>query len=381
MADYLGNPKVQFFDSDTQRFLEGGALYAYVAGSMTPTDTYPTPADALAMTNANDWPVVLDARGEADVVLLGATKLILKDSVGGNTIWTVDGVNSSTSDIVDIYGNEVIALNGVFGSVNHVSVTNAATGNSPIISVEGTDTDVGLKITTQAAGKLYLDGGATGTVEVGTTSTGNINLNRAVTCALTLGVTGNTTLTGTLGVTGLTTLVNASLSGTLGVTGLSTLASLGVTNNATVGGTLGVTGKITPTGGIIGTTTNDSAAAGNIGEYSTASLASGSAITLTTNTPANVTSISLTAGDWDVSAVALFTLGASSTLRAAINTTSATLPTLHPLLATASSPNGVSVPPTRVSISGTTTVYLVVQSTFGSGTTTAYGYMSARRVR
>ena len=54
--------KAQFFD-DNGNPLSGGLLYSYIAGSTTPVDTY---TDATGgSTNTN--PIVLDARGEADV--------------------------------------------------------------------------------------------------------------------------------------------------------------------------------------------------------------------------------------------------------------------------------------------------------------------------
>ncbi len=152
-------------------------------------------------------------------------------------------------------------------------------------------------------------------------------------------------------------------------------------------------GAVTANGQLIakGTATNDSAAAGYIGEYPTpAVVLVGSAITLTTNTDANVTSISLTAGDWDVTGTAVFTGGAITGTRstAGVSTVSATLNSSTPLLY-AQSPSvptvnadvTVSVPNVRISISSTTTVYLVSNSSFSAGTAKAYGCLQARRVR
>lgn len=141
-----------------------------------------------------------------------------------------------------------------------------------------------------------------------------------------------------------------------------------------------------------GTNTNDSATAGNIGEVITASLASGSAISLTTAVTANITSISLTAGDWDVHGVVVLASAAttSTTLTAsAISTTSATIPTLGSegffiqAVTPTTGPATWSLPTgtVRLSLSGTTTVYLVGQMNFTVSTATAYGTISARRVR
>lgn len=160
-----------------------------------------------------------------------------------------------------------------------------------------------------------------------------------------------------------------------------------------------VTGITTPkitfnsTSGVIGTTTNDSAAAGSVGEYVESSIASGSAVSLTTTVAANVTSISLTAGDWDVQADMHLTAGATTVTAytiAAINTTSATLPTApaggRVNWGDANAVTGNVLPSlttgiTRLSLSGTTTVYFVGYGQFTVSTLAAWGIIRARRVR
>jgi hypothetical protein len=151
------------------------------------------------------------------------------------------------------------------------------------------------------------------------------------------------------------------------------------------------------TGGveIEGTATNDSATAGYVGEVITANVAVGSAVSLTTNTVANVTSISLTAGDWDVSGQVAFSFGASTSytsLIGAINTTSATQPDANLIASPRYRVEGSAVAPGavemsiptgtgRLSLSATTTVYLVARATFTVSTMAAYGFIWARRAR
>lgn len=195
MANFLGSPKVQFFKTGTVDYLSGGKLYSYDAGTTTARNTYPTIADALAFTNANANPVILDTRGEANVVISGSTKLILKDA-NDNVIWTVDNVGSASQDILDSNGNEVLKFVSVSSAVNELTVTNAATSNSPILSSTGGDTNVGFKITSKGSGTLFLDAGSTGTVDIGTSSTGAINLKRNT------AITGTCTVSSTLEVTG-----------------------------------------------------------------------------------------------------------------------------------------------------------------------------------
>ena len=139
---------------------------------------------------------------------------------------------------------------------------------------------------------------------------------------------------------------------------------------------------------VTGTTTNDNAAAGQVGEYVESVVAVGSAVSLVTNTAKTVTSISLAAGDWDVggyiSANASGSVLTAYAGSANARTTNAlpsgnTDTTLHNC--PASGPQQFTVPTCRVSLSGTTTLYLVAFATFASGTCVAYGRISARRVR
>lgn len=99
MAYQLINGRFQAF-TDAGAFAVGYQLYTYDSGTTTPKATY---TDAtLASVNTN--PVVLDARGEAQVWLgPGAYTLVLKDA-SGVTVWTVDGVvdvQSATETAVD----------------------------------------------------------------------------------------------------------------------------------------------------------------------------------------------------------------------------------------------------------------------------------------
>lgn len=143
-----------------------------------------------------------------------------------------------------------------------------------------------------------------------------------------------------------------------------------------------------------GTATNDNAAAGDVGEVISSTLASGSAITLTSLSPANVTSISLTAGDWDVrgniSYVGGGTVSTLSQQFASISTTSNTLDAspgryvaqfLGGGVDIGSSTSNSVVGPIRISLSTTTTVYLVGRASFSGNAVKAFGIIEARRAR
>lgn len=146
-----------------------------------------------------------------------------------------------------------------------------------------------------------------------------------------------------------------------------------------------------------GTQTNNNAAAGLIGEFITATVAAGSAVSLVTATAKTVTSISLTAGDWDVSAVGDFTLTGATTsyFRTGVNTITNTIPSqaggsgigtdpmvrIPLVLTTTTSDYGQGLPPVRISLAATTTIYLVCEATFSAGTISAFGTIRARRMR
>lgn len=281
---------------------------------------------------------------------------------------------------------------------------NQGSAGTPSITIIG-DTDTGFY--QASAGKLrFTSNGVYSGVQLSSAgmagpvaaTTLTVDTSIAVnTNKFTVNSSGNTVVAGTLGVTGAGTF-----SSTLAATGnfaintnkFNVTASSGNTSTA---GTLGATGAIIPsqTAGITGTTTNNSVNAGGVGEEITSTLVMGSAISLSTGTAANVTSISLTAGDWDVSGSAIFNGNAATTvtyIQASISSTSATLDTTPgriggmgfittTTLYASNSINTVALPPYRISLSGTTTIYLVVQSAFATNTANAYGILRARRKR
>jgi hypothetical protein len=136
-----------------------------------------------------------------------------------------------------------------------------------------------------------------------------------------------------------------------------------------------------------GVTNGSNAAAGTVGEVISATVLNASGIAITTGAPFDVTTITLTAGDWDVSGTLAVTGSAVlfTGLNACANTTSG-FPD-PALFSTYSSTGGVAllggpIPPLRVNVTSSTTVYLHGQASFSSGTSPkAMGYIMARRCR
>jgi hypothetical protein len=201
-----------------------------------------------------------------------------------------------------------------------------------------------------------------------------------------MGPTGMSGAIGTQGATGAT-----GASGSVGPQGAQgTLGPQGIAGPTGPAGVVGPTGTFN----LKGVTDGSDAAPGTIGEVISGSNFAG--VGLTTNVAMNVTTITLTPGDWTVGGVVIFTpvsTGPNSVI-AALSQTAATLPSDNDVATgkgimqqiwASSMPSGkTQTTPTsliRVSTSTSKSVYLVALATFGGGTVTVTGYISARRVR
>jgi hypothetical protein len=200
------------------------------------------------------------------------------------------------------------------------------------------------------------------------------------------------TLVLTANASGLTYTPTGNVNINVGSTTSLTMGNVTVTNNVT-------TSNLTTTGvtSIKGTTTNNSATAGYVGEVITSSVVVGSAVSLTDATGAftgkTITSISLTAGDWDVFGIVGINMAATTKFTAIAGGISTVNDTLNSLYeeetrvsygAAGLVPANVitfTFPTTRVSIASTTTYYLIGYASFSISTATAFGRITARRVR
>jgi len=92
MPAVLPNGKQQYFGNDGL-FLNGGLLYTYQAGTLTPKPTYQDPDATVENTN----PVVLDERGEAVIFWTGSYDITLADALD-NIIYSVPGLSEPTAE-------------------------------------------------------------------------------------------------------------------------------------------------------------------------------------------------------------------------------------------------------------------------------------------
>lgn len=100
---------------------------------------------------ANSGPVLL--LSQANKKMIG-TRMVLLQRQGSNfQEIAFDGIVGDGGILVeDDNGNAIIVCGSVASAVNHLKVTNAATGNDVIVEVIGTDTDIGIVLTPKGTG-------------------------------------------------------------------------------------------------------------------------------------------------------------------------------------------------------------------------------------
>ena len=107
----------------------------------------------------------------------GTSKNLQKPLDGGdNNVWgtyintdldtVVAAVNATSDLIADANENELIDFTATGSAVNHVGITNAATGNPPQITAAGDDTNIDLTLAAKGTGDVNLTPGSTGDVNI-----------------------------------------------------------------------------------------------------------------------------------------------------------------------------------------------------------------------
>lgn len=278
--------KAQFIDSAGIP-LAGGFVYTYAAGTTTPQATYTDSTGATANSN----PIVLDARGEANIWLGSATyKFKLTDS-NGTEIWTVDNISAPTSGLSPVLSGNVTIDSNTAGT----ALTITQTGTGLALKVEDTSSD---------PTPFVID--ATGQVGIGTISPataldvndGTIQLSSSGTSRATLAADASNTTLSSVGSRGLilnansTNLIYGTSSGYVGIKNASPTVELDITGAiktsgaATIGGNTAVTGTLSATGNISTSAGNITATAGSVTAGTTMSVGT----TLSVDTIAEKTS-------------------------------------------------------------------------------------------
>jgi hypothetical protein len=155
MAVLSPPPKTQFLDASGAP-LVGGKVFTYAAGTTTPLATYTTGAGTVANTN----PVILNARGEADIWYTNGVsyKVVLTDSADA-TIWTVDNIAVSGS-MATQNANAVNITGGTIGS--GVTFNGNTTGTASNVTGVVAVVNGGTGATTASAARTNLSAAASG---------------------------------------------------------------------------------------------------------------------------------------------------------------------------------------------------------------------------
>lgn len=225
--------KMQFFDV-TGAPLVGGLLYTYSAGTTTPQASYTDSSGATANTN----PVVLNARGEADIWLGASTYKFRLCSADNTEFWTVDNISAPTSALSPVLSGNVTIDSNSAGPALKITQT----GTGPVLRVQDSvDPDVT---------PFIID--STGQVGIGTQSPataldvdgGVIQLSSSGTSRTTISADASNTTIASPGVrgfivsTGGTPRITVSSAGATTLSGALTVSSGGANITGTVTATL-----------------------------------------------------------------------------------------------------------------------------------------------
>lgn len=130
---------------------------------------------------------VVDYATATHISMITKGLLVGHTQAGLHTLGSSDTITSSKviTGLNDTNGNEIFKVGATGSAVNEVTLTNAATGNAPVISASGGDTNVGLTLTPKGTGNVSMtsraDGWVTGLTAPSTvTANGNRSYNLTI---------------------------------------------------------------------------------------------------------------------------------------------------------------------------------------------------------
>ena len=133
-----------------------GTIWLDTTSATTPTLKYYDGADDISLAtldhtaNTVNW---LDSTVSITGLSTSATGTVLTlTDTSLNS--TVDIQLPDTKAIEDDSGNEYIKFSKTASAVNELTITNQATGNNPVLSATGDDTNIGLEFTAKGSGNI-----------------------------------------------------------------------------------------------------------------------------------------------------------------------------------------------------------------------------------
>lgn len=308
--------------------------------------------------------------------------------------------SSSASATINIYN----CLSNL-GTTGIALYSHSSAGNIFILDSNLTNTGNSTTPSSNSSGLVYIQE-SSGSIVFSTTSTGvcnilssNFNTSAINTALLTTAGTGTSVINQTNATTGTASSVSVGTGTTVNISGVvfessntNVITGLGTCKyigTSFVGSSQGV--NVTtqsgsgPIQGLKNTVSANTAAAGFIGELMTST---GSSVSLSNNTPTNIGTVNLTAGIWDVSCMCSIGMSGAFTQQIVmINSTSASTSGLTAgingiinQLSGSTLTLGISIMPQRITLTTTTSYYLVAMATFSTGTSAGTGKISATRV-
>ncbi len=133
MADALSPLPIQHFVDSNGIALVGGKVFTYQAGTTTKTPTYTDSTGGTPNTN----PVILNARGEANIWLVPGTlyKFVLSPSTDTdpptNAIWTEDNISTPAVGTLGTQNANAVAITG--GTIAGVAITGGTIAGATIM--------------------------------------------------------------------------------------------------------------------------------------------------------------------------------------------------------------------------------------------------------
>jgi hypothetical protein len=112
-------------------------------GAATTGITFATTEVGVVVWDGSDFAIVAKAPPPGDLVTTAGTQTLTNKTLTSPRVGT---------SLLDTNGNELLKVTATGSAVNELTVANAATNNSPVLSASGNDTNIGITLTPKGTG-------------------------------------------------------------------------------------------------------------------------------------------------------------------------------------------------------------------------------------